>query len=270
MLQKISIIGCGWLGLPLGKFLAEKKYHVKGSTTSADKLSLITKAGIEAYKIIVSDQLEGESKDFFNSDILIVNIPPKRRLENIQTAHPQQIKAILAEAKKGSIQQILFISSTGVYGNENRVLTETDALNPVRNSGEALAIIEAFLQKEKDLQVTILRMAGLVGGDRKAGRFLAGKRDIPNGQARVNMVHREDCIQVIYQIIKQEKWGGIYNVCADEHPTREAFYLSQAKKQGFELPQFAEGGEAAYKIISNQKIKAALGYTFLHPDPMEF
>ncbi len=268
--MKISIIGCGWLGLPLGKFLAEQSYLVKGSTTSEEKLPLLTQAGIQAYKIIVTNQLEGEPKDFFDADILVINIPPKRRLENIQTTHPQQIKAILAEAKKGSIQQVIFISSTGVYGNENRILTEADALNPVRNSGEALVIIEALLQKEKDLNVTILRMAGLVGGDRKAGRFLSGKRDIPNGQARVNMVHRDDCIQVIYQIIKQEKWGDIYNVCADEHPTREAFYTSQAKKQGFDLPHFAKGAEVVYKIISNQKLKTALGYTFLHPNPMEF
>jgi len=99
---------------------------------------------------------------------------------------------------------------------------------------------------------------------------LAGKKDIPNGNAFVNMVHRADCIGVITTIIQQERWGKLYNVCADEHPTRAAFYTSQAARQGFEVPQFKQEGEAAYKVISNAKLKRDLDYQFLHPDPMLF
>lgn len=44
-----SIIGCGWLGLPLAERLVAEGYTVKGSTTSVDKLSLLRQKGIDAY-----------------------------------------------------------------------------------------------------------------------------------------------------------------------------------------------------------------------------
>ena len=36
--QRISILGCGWLGLPLAKELLDRSFEVKGSTTSSNKL----------------------------------------------------------------------------------------------------------------------------------------------------------------------------------------------------------------------------------------
>ena len=113
-------------------------------------------------------------------------------------------------------------------------------------------------------------MAGLVGRERKAGQFFAGKQNVPNGAAPVNLVHREDCIHVIHQIIEKGIWNEIFNVCSDGHPTRKDFYTQQALKQGFEPPKFVEDDELVFKIISNKKLKKALDYTFLYPDPMQF
>lgn len=31
MAKTISILGCGWLGLPLGQHLVQQGYHIKGS-----------------------------------------------------------------------------------------------------------------------------------------------------------------------------------------------------------------------------------------------
>ena len=273
MLNKttVSIIGCGWLGYPLALFLKEKGYKVKGSSRNEQKLLKLETEGIEPFKIEVKNRLIGENiSSFFDSEILIINIPPGRRHPNVETYHPLQIKAIIEAASKGQVQKVLFVSSTGVYGNENKIVTEEDALRPIRNSGKALVIIEKYLNSLKQLDITIARMAGLVGGDRKAGRFLAGKTNIPNGGALVNMVHRDDCIRVLYEIVRQEKWGKIYNICADKHPTRKAFYKAQAKKDGFEAPHFVDESEGSYKIISNEKMKKELAYRFLHPDPMTF
>lgn len=43
-MQKISVLGCGWLGLPLSKKLIESGFVVKGSTTSSEKLSQLEDA----------------------------------------------------------------------------------------------------------------------------------------------------------------------------------------------------------------------------------
>jgi UDP-glucose 6-dehydrogenase len=39
--MKISIVGCGWLGLPLGEKLAKSGHQVFGSTTSVEKIATI-------------------------------------------------------------------------------------------------------------------------------------------------------------------------------------------------------------------------------------
>ncbi len=267
----ISIIGCGWLGLPLGAFLVEKGFDVKGSTTRREKILILKENGILPFLIKAGQFLEGENIDsFFQSEILIINIPPGRRNPNVENTHPKEIQNIVEKAAEGIVKKIIFVSSTGVYGDSNSIVNEKDKPNPASSTGKALVQIEDFLQSDNRFKTTILRMAGLVGGDRKAGRFLAGKQNVQNGTAPVNLVHRDDCIRVINQIIDLELWGDLFNVCSDQHPTREEFYIHQARKQGFEAPQFAKNSEPSFKIISNEKLKKKLNYTFLHPDPMQF
>ena len=47
----VSVLGCGWLGAPLGSYLVEKGLEVKGSTTKAGKMRLIGLDGIDPYLI---------------------------------------------------------------------------------------------------------------------------------------------------------------------------------------------------------------------------
>ena len=79
--KHISIIGCGWLGLPLAKQLTEKGYVVKGSTTSVEKLSLLKNYGIEPYLISIDEEnIEGDMANCLDaSEIAIINIPPGLR-----------------------------------------------------------------------------------------------------------------------------------------------------------------------------------------------
>lgn len=261
----ISIMGCGWLGLETAKYLVAQGFEVKGSTTSEDKLSILEKVGIDSYLLKVNERIDATEsvlKSFFSSSILLLNIPPGRRNPNVIEEHPKQIQSIVKMAKKYGVEKIIFISSTGVYGDENRVMLETDSLNPVRSSGKALVAVERLLKSEKSLKINILRFAGLIGGERKAGRFFAGKKDIKGGNARVNMVWRRDCIRVIYQIIRQNIWGEVFNVCADEHPFKKDFYVRKAIEEGFDVPVFSKDVEADFKIVSNEKVKRVLGVEF--------
>ncbi|MFT5910300.1 MAG: nucleoside-diphosphate-sugar epimerase [Paraglaciecola sp.] len=270
-MSNISILGCGWLGLSLGNFLVKKGHTVFGSTTRVEKFADLKAVGIRPFLIKLPNEIdEVVTLDFFQTDVLILNIPPGRRHPNVEEHHFQQVEKVVEMLTKGTIQKVIFVSSTGVYADVNRVVTEADALHPTRGSGKALVRVEQFLQSQANFQTTIVRMGGLVGGNRKAGRFLAGKKDVKNGAAPINMIHREDCIGVIDAVLKQEIWGETFNVSADEHPTRKEFYLAQTKKQGLDAPTFLDDGEVSFKIVSNKKVKAILGYAFLHPDPMEF
>jgi len=269
-MSKISIIGCGWLGLPLGQSLVEKDYKVNGSTTSVEKIPLLKSVGIIPFLIKLNPELTGENiPDFFDTEVLIINIPPRRRREHVEQIHFEEIKNVIDAAVNAQVSKIIFCSSTGVYADNNQVATEDDTPQPGTSSTKALVRIENYLRARPTIQKTIVRLSGLVGGSRKAGRFLAGKKDVANGDALVNLVHRQDCIQVIEEIIQQGVWEETFNVCADVHPTRKDFYTQQALKQGFEPPTFKKD-LPRYKIVSNQKVKAALNYSFLYSDPKQF
>lgn len=264
--KSISILGCGWLGLALGSYLAKRGYRIKGSTTTESKLAQLEEEGIEPFLIKVTDKIEGDFAAFVApDDILLINFPP-RRIPEVEEVYPRQLQAIAAQLP--TKQKVLFVSSTSVYPNINSTVTEAMQLEPEKSSGKALVEAEQLLQRHFQENVTMLRLAGLVGYDRLPGRFLANKTEVKNGGAPINVIHRDDCIGLIIRIIEQEKWGGIYNGCADKHPLRKEYYTRAAEKIGLVPPAFVEEEEAEFKLVSNQKSKEELGYQYLYPDPV--
>lgn len=266
--NRISILGTGWLGLPLGKHLKGLGYDVKGSTTSPEKMLKLTELGIEPYLIKIDSKGIGErGEDFFDTDILILTIPPARDLERYKVI----IQAVTRQIQKKGIKKVLYTSSTGVYGNSVGVVDETTPLNPKGSSSESVIFAERAL-KALDIDLTIVRLAGLAGEERNPGRFLAGRKEVTGGNAPVNFVHQMDCIQIITQIIMDNHWNEIFNLCADFHPPKHLFYAFKAEEGGFVVPTFAQDDKKGsdYKTVSNAKIKTALNYEFKYPDPMNF
>lgn len=270
-IKRISILGAGWLGMPLGESLVKAGYTVNGSTTRTEKMPAISQKGMNAFNLVIDQDIVGPALDqFFKCDLLFVNIPPGRRDPKVLKNYTYKIKLILDQIRIHQIPYCIFVSSTSVYKSTNSLITEESPTQPSSDSGKALVICEHLLLNEASCQTTVLRMAGLAGGDRKVGRFLAGKKDLSNGQGKVNLVHLEDCIGVTKAVIQQNQWQEIFNVSADLHPTRQVLYRAQAKKLGLEPPSFLEDSPARYKVVSNEKMKQVLNYSFQWPDPMEF
>lgn len=269
--KTISILGCGWLGLPLGARLAERGYRVKGSTTSPDKLPRLAEAGIAPYLLTLDPWIHGDQVgDFFRADVLFLNIPPGRRRPDVDVFFGELIESVLTELHYASINFVVFASSTSVYAPMNGLAVEGDAgkPRPWSLSGRALLDAESRLMADAHFDATVLRFAGLYGYDRRPGRFLAGREVVENGAAPVNLVHRDDAVAVVETVIEQDARGEVFNVCADAHPTRKAFYTRAAKWLGLDPPLFADDEAASYKRVSNQRLKERLGYQFLHPDPL--
>ncbi len=268
--MNISIIGCGWLGLPLAELLIYKEHVVKGSTTHREKLDLLSSKNIRPFLINLNpDETIGNINGFFESDILIINIPPGRK-DDIVTFHPAQINFLIDQINNSRIKKVLYISSTSVYGNENKILTEEDETNPETDSGKALFISENLLKKEDGFETTIVRFGGLIGKDRNPAKYFAGRKNISGGDIPVNLIYLDDCLEIIYQIIDKNIWGTAFNACADEHPARSEFYTLAAGKLNLEKPMFIKGEKNSFKIINSNKLKNTLDYKFKFPDPMKF
>ncbi|SHG57591.1 NAD-dependent epimerase/dehydratase family protein [Flavobacterium defluvii] len=272
-MKKISILGCGWLGLPLAKKLIEKGISVKGSTTSESKLSILEDSGINPFLVILSEvegNIEGESisgniDDFLaESEILIIDIPPKLRAvtSDSNKVFVQKIENLISFIEKSSITKVLFVSSTSVYGDGNELITEETNLNPETESGKQLVLAEAILQKNQNFETTILRFGGLIGEDRHPVKFLAGKENLENTDAPINLIHQKDCIAIIEEIINQQKWNEVFNAVAPFHPTRKDYYTQKAEQQNLVLPKFSSEKSNIKKVISSEKIENILNYQF--------
>ncbi|WP_432452518.1 MULTISPECIES: SDR family oxidoreductase [unclassified Agarivorans] len=268
MIKRISIVGCGWLGLPLAQFLLAEGYRVLGSRRKLEELESLGHLGIEAYQLDLAPQLQSNNiAALLACDLLIVNIPPGRKT-NTADYHIAQITALLDAATEHGVKKILFISSTSVYGPQQGIVDEYTARHPTTRSGIALSHIEDKLFASRAYQASVLRFSGLLGGQRKPGRFLSGKT-VSGAKSPVNVIHRQDCIALIGALIQRDIWGEQFNACSDLHPTKQEFYELAAEQLGLVAPTFT-AGEVSNKRIDNHRIKAVLNYQFSYPDPMQW
>lgn len=264
-----SVLGCGWLGLPLAKFLVEKKCRVKGSTTREEKLDYLEEQGIEPFQIkLYPHQVMGKIAEFADADVLILNFPPGRYKYDISVSFPATVARLLEAIKDNPPKHLLFVSSISVYGDSPEPVTEESPTFPSRQSGIALVEVEEML-RHSGIPMTILRMGGLVGYNRRPGRFLAGRKNLIQANAPVNLVHLDDCIHVIWQIIQQDRWGEVFNVCADDHPKRKEFYTFAATQMGLPVPEFRPDQTEGGKCVSNAKLKESLNFSFQYADPYQ-
>jgi nucleoside-diphosphate-sugar epimerase len=266
-MTQISILGCGWLGLPLAKTLLENGFSVNGSTTSQEKLSVLQNSGIQPFLIALSeDKTEGNLTGFLeNSKILIIDVPPKLRgteKENFVS----KIKNVIPFIEKSHVENVLFISSTSVYGEDNLVVTEETELNPDTESGRQLVQAEQLLQSNSNFKTTILRFGGLIGEDRHPIKFLAGRKNIENPNAPINLIHQDDCIGIIMEILTSNSWNEAFNAATPFHPSRKEYYTKKAIDFKLALPEFNSENLTFGKTILSSKVENVLGYTFTKPN----
>jgi len=264
----VSILGCGWLGLPLGKHLRNRRFSVKGSVTTPEKFGLLRTSGVVPYRIVLNDSdIEVDDPAFFETDVLIISIPP-RRIDGIERIFPAQIAQLIPIILTSGIQKVIFISSTSVYPENLQTVSENGVLFPDKASGKALVLVENLFRNLTDFQTTIIRFGGLIGADRNPARFLL-KSDRPVANVPVNLIHQDDCIGIIRTIIEQDIWGETLNACCPEHPLKKDFYGKAALISGLPAPRISDQMEA-YKIIDSSKLQRLLKYKFKYKSPMDY
>lgn len=270
--MNISILGCGWLGLPLAETLIKQGHAVYGSTTTKEKLPLLSEKNITPSLIKLNPQLEGQDdNEFWNTDLLILNIPPGRGNDNVVDFFTSQISSVAEKLETSSIDKVLFASSTSVYPEQSGVVKESDAIlgKAARSSGNALIRAENMLQSNEHFGTTILRFGGLYGYDRHPVKYLSGKKNLDKGNAPVNLIHRDDCIAIITKIMEKPFIGEAFNAVSDGHPPQKMYYKAAAEKLGLEPPTFKKDSAKDHKVVSNRKLKKHLEYNFKHPNPMD-
>ena len=267
MNKQVSIIGCGWLGLPLGENLAKSGHIVKGSTTSEEKFNLLKKAGIIPFVVSISKEgVKGALDECLkNSEILIINIPPGLR-KNPDANFVKQMELLRKHIEHSEIKNVVYVSSTSVYDEdlEIPIITEESPTTGKSDSSKQLIAAEQIFKTNPNFETTIIRFGGLIGGERNPAKYLSGKKDLPDPDGPVNLIHRDDCIAIIKSIITNKHWNTDFNAATPQHPTRKTYYTALCKAQNLPLPQFELSTPSKGKIISSKKVEQLLNYKFQH------
>lgn len=253
-MKTLSILGTGWLGFALAKS-CQDTFKVKVSARSLEKQTLLNNESLEAF--ILNEEDYSSLNDLLQTDYLFINFPPTKSNDYLKF-----LETIYSHPKIKNIKKVFFISSTSVYPKEENIYKEdlkiTNASSPLVYEAEELV---------KDKTHVLFRCAGLMGEERIAGKYFAGKH-IKGADTKSNYIHRDDVINAILFAIEKDI-EGIYNLCAPMHPKRSEVYLANALKYGFEKPVFEGSVEFENRIIDGKKLEEK-GFKYKYPNPLDF
>lgn len=253
-MKTISILGTGWLGYALASEL-KNEFNVKVSIRTNEKKEEYINEGLDPYL------LNEENLDFLDEllecDYLFINFPPSKFNNYLEF-----LNNIYSNKNILKVKKLIFISSTSIYPNEQTIFNEDFE---IKNSiSQKVYDAEVLIKSRTDV---ILRCSGLMGYNRIAGKYFAGKV-VDSEDVKVNYVHRDDVIFATIFTIKNDI-KGIFNLCASSHPSRKEVYLLNAKKHNFEKPIFENKKEYKNRIIDGSKIER-LGFEYKYPNPLEY
>ena len=239
--MRVAIIGCGWVGERLAKYLTAKNYHVIATTTSPEKILPLQQVATEVQLLDFNSTIDF---GFLSAvDVAIFSMPISRHgwhqgFEKLDNQFPKTI----------------LFSSTGVYPQENKVFTEKDTDNL-----RADILASENLVRQKFPQTNILRFGGLMG-DERALKNMFKNRTPENPGKPTNYIHYEDILPIVDLFLHSEIKAETYNIVAPEHPSIAEVLNIESENNG----------DHQQRIISSEKLIQDFNYTFIHPNPKYF
>ena len=285
--MRVLIIGCGYVGLPLGAELTRRGHLVFGLRRSATVEPELRAARIEPLyaDITQPEDLAKLPRDF---DWMVNCV-------SSSGGGPAEYRRIYLEGMRNimrwlagvPVTKFVSTSSTSVYGqNDGSIVTEESPTTPDSETAQVLLETEKLLldaARREHFPAVVLRLAGIYGPGRGywLKRFLDGPSVTEEDRDRIlNMVHRDDVVGSIIAPLERGRAGGIYNVVDDE-PARLSVlfdWLSRELKRKSpagdetERRSSGNGGVAATrkrgatnKRVSNRKLREELGYWMKFP-----
>ncbi len=253
--RNVAIIGMGWLGKPLAVSLMKNGYTIFAGTRNLDKAKEFNQLGLIGFQIsfdtdYVKIHLTKEKLD--QIDFLIICVPPSG-FSNYAESLGSIVSYFDSETK------IIFTSSTGVYEEVNKEVAEDS--NKITEHPVFLA--EQKLKELKGDQLTIVRLAGLIGENRHPVKYFIQKNLIPNSNAPINLVCQKDVIRSIELILEKQLFGKTYNIVNPSHPSKEEYYLSAAKELYNSKPNIESGSGG--KLVLGTKFEEEIGFAYNFP-----
>jgi len=280
--MRVAILGCGHVGLELGRQLAARDHEPIGVRRSDEGVARIEDAGFDAVQADVTDRESLAAVPDIDA-IVFAASSGGRGADAAREVYVEGLRtAIEAFGEREQVpDRLVYTSSTGVHGDhDGDWVDETTPLEPATDKTEVLAEAERLaleLPTEYGFEGTVARFAGLYGPGRyRLERYLEG----PVTAGYLNMVHRDDAAGAVrYLLCEDHARGEVVQVVDDEPAEKWAFADWLADECGVAQPSkrtkaerladddLSEAGRRRIltsKRCSNGKLRE-LGYEFIYP-----
>ena len=281
-MARVVVVGCGYVGLELGRQLRDAGHDVVGVRRSDAGLVAVAAAGLEPCRADATDP--ASLADLPDAEwVVFAASSGGRGADAARAVYVEGLRNVVAEyADRASPpDRLVYTSSTGVYGDhDGAFVDEGTPLDPRTDKTRVLADAERVAIEEAadaGIDGTVARFAGLYGPDRyRLDRYLDG----PVTEGYLNMVHRDDAAgAVAFCLDSDEVRGEVVLVVDDEPVDKWDFADWLAAECGVDSPpkrtideRLADPDLSAAarrrietsKRCSNDRLRA-LGYGFAYP-----
>jgi nucleoside-diphosphate-sugar epimerase len=274
------IVGCGYVGLPLGAELVRLGHEVSGLRRQASAENELIAAGIRP---LIADVTRPETLARLPHEFdWVVNCVASGGggAEDYRRIYLQGTRHLIEWLSATPPQKFVYASSTSVYGQtDGSQVKETSPTEPLVETAKVLLETEKVLLTavaDRKVPAVILRVAGIYGPARGHAfqQFLKNEARMEGDGSRfLNMIHRDDLIGCLIAVLKSGRAGEIYNAVDDEPVTQANFFQWLAEELGKDPPPAApENPEddrkrgVTNKRVSNRKLKMELGGQFKYPN----
>lgn len=279
--MRVLIVGCGYVGIPLGVALRAAGHEVFGLRRNPAAAADLNAAGIVP---VFADITEPDSLTALPGGVdWVVHCAAAGGTgpggyRRVYVDGMRHLLAWLDTARATGLSRFVYTSSTSVYGqNDGAWVTEESPTQPGAPTARVLVEAEQVLlnaYRDTGVPAIVLRLAGIYGPGR--GYWF---KQVLSGQARLegegrrflNMIHRDDVAGAIRAALERGKPGEIYNVVDNEPVSQRDLYGWLSGTLHRPMPPSVAANESrrtrgvTNKRVANARLREQLGYRLKFP-----
>ncbi|OBA00604.1 SDR family oxidoreductase [Halomonas sp. G11] len=209
MTLTVLIIGCGDIGITLGRELLSEGHRVIGVRR---RIEALQDTGIEPLALDLNELEYADASALPEADYVIYTVSADHFEESAyQSAYPEGLKRVLSVMEQHATppRRVFFVSSTSVYGQqEGEVVNEESPTEPTSFSGTLMCEAEQALINHP-LPGTVVRFSGIYGPgrDRLIHQVAEGRIAAVTPVIYSNRIHRDDCTGILAHLIHCQENG---------------------------------------------------------------
>ena len=250
-MKKIILAGFGYLG----KFIEQQadfnnKEVLYKLSRNPDKYRSVFGKHVE----IDFDKEKFDITEILDESTIIYMAPPNKDKDK-----DPRLENFLNNAKRSNVEKIIYISTSGVYGDcGGSYVTEDAKLKPLTSRAKKRVIAEKMIMKYSavcNTNYVILRVPGIYGLGRLPLRKIREREPLViKDECKItNLINVEDLARVVWRVVKDNIKNEILNVSDGTPITSTEYYLKIYDELEIEYPPLIKMEEAA-KYYSEERM----------------